>query len=49
MTPEHNPVVPAPAIPPAPEQRRPDSQPVSQVDWFRNAPTGGTVFVSSED
>ncbi|RDI23733.1 hypothetical protein [Lentzea flaviverrucosa] len=52
MTPEHSPVVPAPAVPPLPplpEQRRPDSQPVSQVDWFRSAPNGGTVFVSPED
>lgn len=49
MTPERNPVVPVPAVPPGPDQRRPVGEPVSRVDWFRDAPTGGTVFAPSAD
>lgn len=36
-------VWPVPGIPPSPERPRPQGEPVRQVDWFRRAPTGGTV------
>jgi hypothetical protein len=48
MSPEQSQVAPAPVVPPVPEHRTPDSRPVSRVDWFRNAPTGGTVYVSAD-
>ncbi len=47
MIPEHSPIAPEPGVTPVPMQRRPATEPVSQVDWFRSAPNGGTVFVSS--
>ena len=49
MTPERSPVEPAPRVPQMPDQRHPVGEPVSRVDWFRDAPTGGTVFARSAD
>ncbi|PWK83394.1 hypothetical protein C8D88_111279 [Lentzea atacamensis] len=49
MSPEHSPNAPSPDVPSVPEQRAPVGEPVSMVDWFRSAPTGGTVFVASDD
>jgi hypothetical protein len=53
MTSEQDPIASGPEVSPVQEQRLPDNrpvgQPVSQVDWFRSAPNGGTVFVSADD
>ena len=49
MSPEHGPNTPVPGVPSVPEQRVPAREPVSRVDWFRSAPTGGTVFAPSDD
>jgi hypothetical protein len=38
METDHGSIVPAPVPPP-----RSPGQPVTGVDWFRRAPTGGTV------
>lgn len=38
METEHGPLVPGPVPPP-----RSPGRPVAEVDWFRRAPTGGTV------
>lgn len=49
MSPENGQNAPLPGAPSTPDQRVPAGTPVSRVDWFRSAPTGGTVFLAEDD